>query len=59
MNFVLDLCGFRSCCEGGAETPPVPNLASTSPDWDRGFNSSTTMDLPLSDVLGSVFAHHR
>jgi hypothetical protein len=49
MNFVLDLCGFRSCCEGGAETPPVPNLASTSPDWDRGFNSSTTMDLPLSE----------
>jgi len=32
----------------------VPNLASTSPDWDRGFNSSITMELPLYDVLGSV-----
>ena len=59
MNFALYLCGFRSCCECGAETRPVPNLASTLPDWRRGLNSSGAMELPLYDVRGPVFSHHR
>jgi hypothetical protein len=42
MNFVLDLCGFRSCCEGGAETPPVPNLASMFLGQRRDFTRPPT-----------------
>jgi hypothetical protein len=59
MNFDLDLCGFKSCCECGAETCPVPNLASTLPDLRRGFNSSTTVELPRYDLRDPGFEHRR
>jgi hypothetical protein len=59
MNFALDLRGFRSCCEYGAETRPAPKFRSPPPDQRRGFNSSTTMELPRYEVRGQGFEHRR